>query len=463
MEGGKEWAQASCFFLRSRQINRALGFGTIPRPQTASEILECFASEPNFACRTPRMVCFGMAAPRGRRAGVSPAGTFGDAWLGSGWLRDGFDLAPGLQENCTLCFLGKYSAAVQATTNATCATCDAGSFSTKGASICTDCGAGTFSFQEASACTECSIGKYSTAAGTKTGVFLENFVQVEYFAANSPTVCTFCSAGFYTDSLGSSMCHGCIPGKYAYASASACTDCAPGKASPWTSAQNDTVCNDCKRGSWAAAAYAQCTMCAPGKSGNVSAAESELSCEICAGGLYSRAGQPSPCPECAAGKYSSIGASTCTNCSAGTFSPATGLGACQCTTEINEFECPETKCAPVCSACSAGNFSLEGSSVCQQCAPGSFSAQSESGFCELCEEGHFQENTESTFCEQCPINTYGNTTGLSGCYACPQYLYSRKASVAVEDCRTAQIEISPDDPDWGPIMEAGKFPRYVRI
>ena len=70
----------------------------------------------SFVRQSGQTGCTNCTAGLYAKAGASicidcPAGTFGDAWLGSGWLRDGFDLAPGLQENCTLCFLGKYSAA----------------------------------------------------------------------------------------------------------------------------------------------------------------------------------------------------------------------------------------------------------------------------------------------------------------------------------------------------------------
>jgi hypothetical protein len=96
-----------------------------------------------------------------------------------------------------------------------------------------------------------------------------------------------------------------------------------------------------------------------------------------------------------------------------------------------------------------------------QCSPGFFSAEPKSGACIPCELGFYNPYTEASTCIECPINTYANETGLPACHPCPTNLFSRSGSIDIKDCRTAQIEVSPNDPNWGTIVE--NAPEFASI
>jgi hypothetical protein len=367
----------------------------------------------------------------------------------------------GTSSACSECPAGTASAQVAATTRQTCKNCSAGSFAEEASAACSDCIAGKYSEFRASACMSCALGKFSSAAGTSTGTVIQNGRFVELLAADSESVCTWCSAGFYGGRLAAAACTACPKGKYSYDSgiylslafdatmnvATVCTDCSVGKASNFSGAKanNETVCETCRKGTWAAEGFAICTECVPGKFGNSTGARSPLLCDECAAGRFAASGQ-ARCSDCRMGTYSLGSASVCSDCSAGTASDLEGL---------------EANSKSVCLECAEGNFSTAGSAYCLRCRPGTYSDQSRSSACTKCELGFYQPDFSQTSCIECPINTYANSTGLSSCFACPPDLFSRSGSIAKVDCRTAQIEVSPSDANWGPIIEAA--PKFAMI
>jgi len=307
--------------------------------------------------------------------------------------------------------------------------------------------AGTYSGPHASICTKCGVGKFSTASGTVTGTVFKGLAPVQVVAADSQSVCTFCTAGFKANSLGASSCDACDVGTFAYAQSTVCSACPPGTSSNNTGARADnvTVCKTCGFGSWSGQAFRFCTLCLAGKYHNLTGVADAGFCKECLAGRYSAPGS-SACLDCSTGTHSSAGAAVCLDCAAGTASKARGLAA---------------NSATVCSDCAPGNFSVSGSSLCLQCQRGLFSAGSRSGSCTACELGFHNPYVSATSCVECPINTYGNNTGLASCFPCPTDLFARSASIAIQDCRTAQIEVSPDDKDWGPIIESA--PSFAMI
>ena len=327
--------------------------------------------------------------------------------------------------------------------------------------MCFDCTAGKYSEFRASACINCAMGKFSIAAGTVTATVIRAGQFVELLAADSEKVCTWCAAGFYGNKAAASACSACQKGKYAWESgiylslaedaplyiATACTDCAAGKSSNFTGAManNETVCTTCRRGTWSGDGFAICTECVHGKFGNSSGATAPSLCEDCQAGRFSLSGSQR-CSDCFAGTYSLGSASVCSNCSAGTASEKQGL---------------EADSESVCLECAAGNFSTPGSVYCLRCRPGTYSEEPQSGVCTRCDVGFYQSAPSQTLCLECPINTYANSTGQSSCYGCPLNLFSRSGSISKDDCRTAQIEVSPTDENWGGIIEAA--PSFAMI
>ena len=362
-----------------------------------------------------------------------PAGTYTEAGVGF----SGF---------CSNCSVGSASKVAKATSRTVCQNCSAGSASGVAASACTDCVAGTYSGEHPrSMCIPCAAGKFSTAFGTVTGLTFVGLARVQLVAASSEGVCTWCASGFYGDQEASSACAECFPGTYSEGRATVCTLCPLGKSSSTRAAGNSTNCQWCNPGSWASTGFSVCTLCAPGKYHNRTGATSESVCENCEAGRYSDAGR-SVCSDCDMGKYSTGGASVCSNCSAGTASEARGL---------------EANSPTVCTDCLPGNFSERGSPYCFMCRPGYITTRPRSGFCNNCERGFHNPYFSATVCLECPINTYANRTGMSSCTNCPLNLFSRSGSADESECKTAQIEVSPTDKDWGTIMQTA--PDFANI
>lgn len=86
----------------------------------------------------------------------------------------------------------------------------------------------------------------------------------------------------------------------------------------------------------------------------------------CAEGTYISASNPFLCTYCAAGTWSSAGATSCANCAAGTWSSA---GASSCANCNSGYFCTSTTQ----NICSAGSYSDAGASSCTSCAAGKYS------------------------------------------------------------------------------------------
>ena len=147
-----------------------------------------------------------------------------------------------------------------------------------------------------------------------------------------------------------------------------------------------------------------------------------LTCTSCLAGTYnSNTGSTSStaCVQCAAGKYSGPGASSCTNCSKGYY--ASGTGNAECTI------CPVGTYADAtgkssCTSCAAGTYNPNtgstSSTACEKCAAGKYSAAKASS-CTNCSKGYYASGTGNTTCTICPVGTYADATGKSSCTSCP--------------------------------------------
>ena len=109
--------------------------------------------------------------------------------------------------------------------------------------------------------------------------------------------------------------------------------------------------------------------------------------QSCPAGTWSAAGA-SQCTECAAGTYTpDPGAASCTPCDAGTYSTATGADS-----------------ASTCTECTAGTYSSEpGSTTCQGCAEGFYASGSANQACTACGAGTSSSAVNATSADTCTV------------------------------------------------------------
>ena len=125
-----------------------------------------------------------------------------------------------------------------------------------------------------------------------------------------------------------------------------------------------------------------------------------LSCSLCPSGKFSGDFGSTSCSTCLAGAYALAGASSCHNCSLGTFSNS------------SEVE--------LCDLCSAGFSTLsEGQTHCDSCQPGTFSPAAGEEQCTPCDRGSFSNIPEATSCGLCSPEQYQDEYGQTQCKDCP--------------------------------------------
>jgi len=186
-------------------------------------------------------------------------------------------------------------------------------------------------------CAKCASNQYKASGQTSCQSCPENTESVPGSTSLASCVSTGCPAGSYGSD--SQTCTLCISGKYkATTDRSLCTNCPENSHSDvGSTALSDCICN---AGS-------------TGPNGG--------SCALCATGKYKESAEDDPagstCTPCTAGTYSSSsGSSTCTLCITGTYSSSSGRAECD--------------------KCGSGKYStVEGavsSSTCIKCASGKY-------------------------------------------------------------------------------------------
>ena len=141
--------------------------------------------------------------------------------------------------NCT-CEYGYYRS------GASCIPCSGGSYKdTRGFGECTLCDVGRFSAAVAavsnSTCAACDVGYFSAFPG-----------QLQ---------CQPCSAGFHTPRLGSVECKPCWEGSYSLGGVATCTGCSAGSMSSEVAATSSATCAACPVGSWSSGNSSMCNIC----------------------------------------------------------------------------------------------------------------------------------------------------------------------------------------------------------
>jgi hypothetical protein len=131
------------------------------------------------------------------------------------------------------------------------------------------------------------------------------------------------------------------------------------------------LCQDCPAGKTTCGlASASCVTCSPCEAGKFSA--TGTACGPCSPSIADGA-KPGEtfCSDCAAGKYSSAGQTTCLSCAAGKVACATGMSACNNGCNVAGFTGPDVSCT--CTACAPGTYKLTaGTMACTNCPANTF-------------------------------------------------------------------------------------------
>ena len=327
-------------------------------------------------------------------------------------------------DSCTRCAAGTYAAAG----SKQCTQCSAGYYSGAGASTCTRCAAGTYSAAGASSCTNCAAGTYAPAGSSSC----TQCPAGKYSAAKAGS-CSNCPSG-YTSAAGAKAnteCYINVPNgkRKTTATGSATTNCAAGyynaeHKSYYNSADS---CSKCAAGTYSSAGATTCTKCAAGKYSAAGAS----TCTNCPAGTYSATAGSTTCTNCPAGKWSNAGATSCTGCPNGYTSDAKAAGQSSCYINVSAGKYKSSLTGTTTTNCSAGYYSTAHKAYynvadsCSKCAAGKYSASAGSSSCTNCPAGKYS-GAGSSSCSNCPAGTY-SAAGASSCTNCPAGKYQPNA------------------------------------
>ena len=216
-----------------------------------------------------------------------------------------------------------------------------------------------------------------------------------YKGGGDKQYCDGCGAGTYQPSAGQSSCIDITDGKNC-STGSANTDYTSCTSSIVLSCKKDDCsATSCKDGYYLSGG--KCYICPAGSYCKNSVKNT------CSAGTYSSGEGWSSCSNCSAGTYSGEGASSCTNCPAGKYSSSAGSSSC--------------------STCSAGTYSGAGASGCSTCSAGTYSGAGSSS-CTPCTGNYYQPSAGQSSCSYCTTSTSGHSCTYSCQGSCAEYNYS---------------------------------------
>ena len=317
--------------------------------------------------------------------------------------------------NIIECPIGQYQNEIGATS---CKLCEAGNYNNRtGQSSCnTKCEAGKYSLDGASFCQICPGGRISTKIGSSSSNNCNLVPLGKYAISNTKSMdcpsgryadvqglssCKLCGAGRYNDKIGQWSCNQvCWFGKFSLAGATNCQDCPSGRFSSSVGLRSRDECVPAPVGKYLDSNGLKVN-CPVGQYQNENGT---TFCKLCEAGKYNdKIGQISCDNICESGKYSQVGASSCTEC------PAGRIGSNLFIHKQNK-QCKE--------ACKAGTYSTSGSTDCLQCQEGRYSNTGSSG-CKLCEAGKYNDKIGQSICkDNCKIGFY-SSVGSRKCEKCP--------------------------------------------
>ena len=331
---------------------------------------------------------------------------------------------------CQSCTAGKFQSAAG---QSACSSCLTGSFSSQAAAThCTACAAGTFSgLNESTSCEKCGEGQNSVAGATECTQCTECGYDQENVGCGEgggAGLCQNCAEGFLNYQLAQPFCSACAPGKYAYVF------------NPFAAISVQyKKCADCATGKFSSAGQTSCvdcnSACAPGEfPENCGENGSSGTCSACLAGKYLDPENWVTCTACPSGKYQPLSNSTqCLDCGDGKIAPEIGSISC--------ISCPVGKhrASPVeCSDCDAGKFTaVPGQQECAVCDKGTFSGQRGSSFCTECLPGSYADVRGMSSCRSCPGGKFNAKTNMksdTSCLGCVPGKYSRPRAAECLDC-----------------------------
>lgn len=270
-------------------------------------------------------------------------------------------------------------------------------------------------------CSVCPANYYCTGANSGNSIVSCGNHSVSLPNSAAPSACK-CKIGYAP--LGQDgSCVPCQAGSYC--SGGVVFSCPANSISP----QGATLVTDCA--------------CKEGYTGS-----NGSSCNVCRQGTYKNSIGEDTCAQCPAGTASNVTAAkshqNCTPCTAGTFSIAGSTVCTPCQPAYYSANGSES-----CTACDGGTYAKMGSSTCTACSPGTYGSSTpgndpstcfsclagrasavmgatNSSVCVKCQPGKFAASA-ATVCESCPNNTY-SVLGSTQCTACPQNAISDPGS-----------------------------------
>ena len=318
--------------------------------------------------------------------------------------------AAGESTSCTSCAVGFSDHDSDPSTP--CKICDTGTYSDEqGATICEACTNGTYAAAGSSSCTPCAIGTAD-------------------YDLNPATQCENCSAGFYMDEEGSTLCLMCdyfLGGYTTEEGSSSCKYCVAGKANLDLLTENE--CEDCHIGLFAPSQSFICFECPPGTIDHDS--DPATQCQNCSVGTYADVKNSTSCKICDAGTYADTEASTtCKSCDTGTYAAANSTSCITCLAGSADHD---SNPATPCQVCPAGTFTQEKATTCISCDPGTY-APANSTSCTACPAGSADHDSNpATPCQVCPAGTFAQEK-FTSCKTCITGTYAPASSASCIAC-----------------------------
>ena len=372
----------------------------------------------------------------------------------------------------TSCDAGTYNINWESTNLGQCITCPSGYYSLKGSAYCyvcppgaycingvmQSCSSGTYYFgvrgTSSSVCKSCPPGYYcdtNTNSGhivpTSCPAFTYNLVA----GGTSVASCLDCPAGYWcplpaTSNNGrifecppGSYCTGtgnyteCLAGTYNYKTGSSastdCLACPAGYVCPSTSTSHNNPKLSCSLGSYCPSSSTTATACPAGTYSKMDYLTQSSECTTCPAGYFCPGGTTYPII-CKPGQYCTRGATSGTNCPAGTYSPFRGVeDSAYCIKCPKGFYCLAGRETPT--ACSGGTYSSSlgtSLSTCTTCPVGHRCPGTGLKKPFVCGKGfYYQSGCPSNYCSTCPAGRFCNYEATSQTVAsanrCPAGLW----------------------------------------
>ncbi|GMI08234.1 hypothetical protein TrVE_jg10447 [Triparma verrucosa] len=188
-----------------------------------------------------------------------------------------------------------------------------------------------------------------------------------------------------------------------------------------------------------------CTSCDSAK-GFIASRKGMSNCEYCGVGKYA---SENVCKVCSAGTYS-LGGSSCKFCLPNEYSGEDGASFCS--------HCPGGKIVNEantgCDNCTAGQRSSPGDMKCSNCNPGYYSSTEGASSCTFCEGGKYSEVEENSTCTVCEAGRYSNNR-RTGCSPCPGGTFSQEGASSCTVCSAGYF--CPEEATETRSCPAGKY------